>query len=103
MKLCKTTVMVGLDQQEHYAIVAVGQPGWPIGLFGPTRGANAKHNKVEAGFFADAPAMMDMLEHLAKEFGDLDLSQPLSPGKLTMLDALAARASALVAKHRSCG
>lgn len=102
MKLCTTTVVTGLDQKEHYAIVAMGQPGWPIGLFGLSSGPNAKQSKAEAQFFADAPVMMDMLERLVHEFGTINGAFPLGAGKLAELETLVTRASALVEKHRKC-
>lgn len=99
MKLCTTTVITGLDQKAHFAIVPVGEPGWPIAVFGCATGAGAKKAKDEAEFFAAAPAMLDMLELLAKEFGAINPAFPLSAGKAVVLDALAERASKLVAKH----
>jgi hypothetical protein len=102
MKICTTTVVTGLDHKEHFAIVAVGHPGWPIALFGPTGGANAKKSEAEAKFFADAPAMYDMLEHLSKEFGNINPDFPVSAGKVAEMKLLVERASSLVAKHANC-
>lgn len=101
MQLCTTTVITGLDQREHYAIVQIGQPGWPIGLFGPVNSPNAKRNKAEAEFFAAAPAMMDMLEALADRFGSVDTTIPLSREKTAELAHLVQRAALLVAKQRA--
>lgn len=99
MKLCTTTTLTGLDLKEHFAIVYVGQPNWPVAQFGFASGANAKKTEAEAKFFADAPVMMDMLEHLAKEFGNFNPKFPLSDGKINELQTLVERASSLVAKH----
>ncbi len=99
MQLCTTTVVTGLDNKEHFAVVALGQTGWPIALFGPTTGAKAKKSEAEAKFFADAPVMMDMLEVLAQEFGNINPAFPLSAGKIVELQRLVERASTLVAKH----
>lgn len=99
MKLCTTTIITGLDLLDHFAIVQVRQPNWPIAQFGFASGANAKKTEAEAKFFADAPVMMDMLEHLAKEFGNVSPQAPLSDDRCIDLQMLAERASRLVAKH----
>lgn len=97
MKLCTVTKVIGLDHKEHFAIVAIGKPGWPLALCGPT--TNPKSEK-EAKFFADAPAMHDMLEYLSKEFGNINPDFPPSNGKVAELALLAERAGRLVAKHQ---
>lgn len=99
MKLCTTTVVTGLDGKNHFAIAAVGQQSWPIAVFGLVDGANAKLSEAEAKFFADAPAMMDMLEYLADEFGG-DIS-PNIAAEQSKLESLVERAASLVAKHAS--
>lgn len=103
MKLCTTNIVVGLDGKEHFAVVATGQPGWPIALFGPTSGSMAKKSEAEARFFADAPTMMDMLERLVQEFGNVNPNFPLSAGKVNELQTLAERASSLMSKHKGLG
>ncbi len=103
MKLCTTKVVNGLDNKPHYAIVALGQPGWPLLLGGLADGAMDKESKAEVEFFARAPVMNDMLEQLA------DLLKGVSPDgivkgeKLESLCALACRAAALVKKNREKG
>jgi hypothetical protein len=99
MKLCTTTIVTGLDNKEHFAVVAVGQPSWPIALFGLTNGAKAKKSEAEAKFFADAPVMMDILEVLVHEFGNINPNFPLSAGKVAEMQRLVERASTLVTKH----
>jgi len=99
MRLCTTTVVNGLDNKPHFAVVAVGQPYWPLALCGPTDGALAKKSKAEAEFFADAPIMRDMLDLLTKEFGNINPNFPLSAGKINELQLLVERASSLVYKH----
>lgn len=99
MKLCTVQTVTGLDNKPHFAIAGVGQPGWPIALFGPADGPLAKKSKAEAAFFADAPAMMDMLEVVVKEFKDINPAFPLSNGKMAELQILTERAFGLLAKH----
>lgn len=99
MKLCTTAVVTGYDQKPHYAIVSIGEPGWPIALMGFSTGPNAAESKAEAEFFADAPAMFDMIEHLAKQFDSLTLNGSITPGQLAQLDVLTERAAALAKKH----
>lgn len=92
MKLCTTTTVTGLDGKEHFAVVAVGQPGWPLALCGLTKGAQAKKSEAEAKLFADAPSMLDMLETLALEFGGINPEFPIAPGKQAHLAELVERA-----------
>lgn len=99
MKTCTTTKVMGLDGKEHFAVVALEQTGWPIALFGPTEGANAKKSEAEAKFFADAPTMSDMLEALCLEFWSINPNFPVSAGKVAFLAELVERASALLGKH----
>lgn len=101
MNICTTTRVTGLDGKEHFAVVAIGQPGWPLALCGLTSGALAKKNEAQAKIFADATIMLDMLEVLARECSNINPAFPLSNGKLAELMVLAERASSLVAKHRA--
>lgn len=101
MKLCTVTQVTGPDNREHYAVVALGQLNWPLALCGFTTGPNAKTSKKEAETFAAAPVMLDMLEHLAKEFGNINPKFPLSDGKLAELALLTERAQTLVGKMKS--
>lgn len=101
MKLCTTSRVTGLDGKEHFAVVAVGQPGWPLALCGPTQGSMAKESQSYAELFAAAPAMLDMLEVLVREFARINPNSPIpaNGGKMTELVNLTERAAALVAKH----
>lgn len=99
MKLCTVTTVNGLDNKPHFAIAAIGQPAWPIAILGLVEGSMAKKSKAEAEFFADAPAMMDMLEVLVKEFSQVNPDFPLGAGKIVELQNLAERAASIVAKH----
>lgn len=100
MKLCTTAIVTGLDGKEHFAVVPVGQPGWPVALCGPTTGAMKKESEAAAKLFADAPAMRDMLGVLVTEFATINPAFPLSGGKLAELQTLVERASAIHNKHR---
>ena len=99
MKLC--TVTRGLDFQgkEHFVVSAVGQPSWPLAICGYTTGEYAKESEAEARVFADAPVMLDMLEHMVRELSNINPEFPLSPGKIAELSVLADRASSLLARH----
>ena len=99
MKLC--TVTTGLDFQgkEHFVVSAVGESSWPLAICGYTTGEYAKESEAEAKVFADAPVMLDMLEHMVREFSNFNPKFPLSPGKAAELSALVDRASSLLAKH----
>lgn len=99
MRICTTTKVTGLDGKEHFAVVALGQTGWPIALFGPTEGANAKKSEDEAKFFADAPAMSDLLEALCWEFGNFNQNDPVTADKAAFLASLVERAGSLLEKH----
>lgn len=99
MKLCTTTRVTGLDGKEHFAVVAVGQPNWPLALCGFTSGSNAKQSEAEASLFADAPSMLDMLEVLVAEFSNVNQSFPLAAGKLAELKSLTDRATSMCKKH----
>ena len=92
MKLCTATTLQGPDGKMHYGVVAIGQPGWPLALCGPVDGSNAQQSKAEAQMFADAPAMLDMLEHLVTTVDSI----PSAPDALLVL---AERAKRLCAKH----
>lgn len=100
LRLCTTTRVIGLDGREHFAVVAIGQPNWPLALCGFTSGSLARKSEAEAKLFADAPVMLDMLEILAKEFGNINPAFPLSDGKMAELRTLAERAGRLLGKHR---
>jgi len=99
MKLCTVTKVTGPSNKEHFCVVALGQPNWPLALCGLTQGPNAERSEQEAKLFADAPAMMDMLEHLVLEFGNLNPDFPIAPGKMNELKLLIERASLLKEKH----
>lgn len=101
MKLCTTTRLTGLDGKEHFAVVAVGQPNWPLALCGFTNGNNAQQSEAEANLFADAPSMLDMLEVLVAEFSNVNPSFLLSAGKMVELTNLADRAALMCKKHRT--
>lgn len=99
MKLCTTQIVTGPTGKQHFAVVAAGQPGWPLALCGPVDGPLAKQSEAEAKLFADAPVMLDMLEVLVREFSNVNPIFPLSEGKLAELKTLTERASGLCAKH----
>lgn len=103
MKLCTTKVVNGLDNKLHYAIVAVGQPGWPLLLGGVANGAMDKESKAEAEFFSRAPVMNDMLEHLVGLLKDVSPDGVVKGEKLKELCVLATRAAGLVEKNRQKG
>ena len=95
MHICTTEIVDGIDGKKHYAIVRVGDSGSQIvGLFGLVD--SRMPNEKEAKFFAMAPAMFDMLEHLAHEFSNINPKFPLSPGKIKELTTLTERAGNLV-------
>lgn len=92
MRLCSVSIVAsGADGKEQYAVVPMGVKT-PVALCGK--------NKQAASLFADAPAMLDMLELLAKEFGNLNPNFPMGAGKQAELAALAERAQRVADKHR---
>lgn len=99
MKLCTITRVMGLTGKEHFAVVPIGQPGWPLALCGPTSGPNARHNELEAQFFADAPIMMDMLEDMSRELAEFGLTGAVDGTKTSTLPVLLERVNRLVEKH----
>jgi hypothetical protein len=99
MKLCTTTKVTGNDQEEHFAVVAVGQPGWPLALCGKTKGSMSKQSEAYAKLFADASAMLDLLEALYGEFSNINANFPLSAGKLAFLGDQMDRAKQFLNKH----
>ncbi len=100
MNLCTVTTMHGLDNKLHFGVVEIGKPHWPLALCGPVEGPLHKESEAQAKLFADAPAMCDMLEVLAAEFGNTNSEFPLAAGKLAELATLAERAARVVARHR---
>ena len=101
MKLCTTTHITSLDGKERFAVVAVGQLGKPLALCGPTQGVGAQESEAYAKLFADAPAMLDMLELLVREFSNINPDTPIqaNSGMMAELVSLTERAAGLVAKH----
>lgn len=91
MRLCSVSITTGNDGKEQYAVVPMGVKT-PVALCGK--------DKQAASLFADAPAMLDMLELLAKEFSNLNPKFPMGAGKQAELASLAERAQRVVAKHR---
>lgn len=100
MKLCTVTTMNGLDNKLHFAVVEIGAPHWPLALCGLVGGRLAKDSEAQAKLFADAPAILDILEVLAGEFGNINPRFPLAAGKMAELATLAERAAGMVSKHR---
>jgi hypothetical protein len=103
MKLCTVTTMMGLDGREHFGIVALGQPNWPLAICGLTDGPNRARSYAEAQCLADAPAMLDVLEVLSREFGAINPEFPLGPGKMAELMILSERAARFIKKHAAAG
>lgn len=99
MQLCTVTKVTGPDGKEHFCVVGLGQPNWPLALCGLTSGPNALRGELEAKLFADAPAMLDMLEVLMREFGNLNQNFAIGSGKLNELKVLVDRASMICQKH----
>ena len=99
MKAYTTTVITGLDNQPHYAVIATEQPHWPIALLGPTTGPNAKTSQAEATFFADAGTMIDLLAFLASEFGNTTASPLTDSRQQRKFQHLVDKATLLITKH----
>lgn len=97
---CIVARVMGLDQKEHFAVVAKKQPGWPLALCGPTSGSMAKDSEAEAHLFADAPAMLSVLQRLTKELGNVNPEFPLSAGKVAELQLIVQDAQHLVTNHQ---
>lgn len=100
MQLCTVTKVTGPDSKEHFCIVGIGQPNWPLALCGLTSGPNVLRSELEAKLFADAPAMLDMLEVLNREFGNINPNFPIAPGKMNELRVLVDRATSMCLKHQ---
>lgn len=95
------TRIQGLDRQEHCAVVAVVKPHttWTVALCGPTRGAFARESEREANLFADAPAMLDLIQRVHAELAGTDLASLPGPGKLDYVNELLERADSIVSRH----
>lgn len=92
MKPCTVTTLQGPLGKMHYGIVALGKPNWPLALCGLVDGPNARQSLAEARLFADAPVMVDMLEHLVNTVK----AMPSAPDALLVL---AERSASLCDKH----
>ncbi|MYM92478.1 hypothetical protein [Duganella vulcania] len=99
MKPCTVAVITGYDQKPHFAIVHADQPGWPLALLGFATGLGMTENRAQAEFFAAAPTMFELLEHMTKEVVSLNTTTVLPPGHQAKLSMLAERAAVLVARH----